>query len=180
MSDTDPRLCSWHSGLKSDIEHLSSSDRDQWDAIAGLRNKLDKQTWLLIATLAGIVTQLILSSLRCIPFILVLLVPFQAQALDWSLTDSEKKAELTFQVLNIADLALTDRIIDQGGYEMNPCLPIDEHTTDLEMVGLTVLIGGIHYLVTAALPHESRPYWQWITVGFKGIAVGHNITVVEW
>lgn len=71
ISEIENKSCPLHSGFKSDIDHLASSDRDQWDAISGLRNKLDKQTWLLVATLAGIITQLVLSTLRCIPFILL-------------------------------------------------------------------------------------------------------------
>ena len=69
-NDTSSPSCSWHSGVKSDISHLNESDRDQWDAIGTLRNKLDRQTWLLIATLAGIITQLLMQVFKCVPFIL--------------------------------------------------------------------------------------------------------------
>ena len=118
------------------------------------------------------------AALKCLPFILLFAIP--AHAADWSLTKGEKQAELAFQLLNVADLALTDRIVNQGGYEMNPLLPINDHTSDLEMVGITVVIGGLHYLATVACPVEYRPYWQWISAGFKGLAVGNGLTVVRW
>ena len=118
--------------------------------------------------------------MRTIVCLFFLLLTIPAHAIDWSLSKSEKQAELAFQLLNVADLALTDRIVNQGGYEMNPLLPIDSHTSDLEMVGITVVIGGLHYLVTVACPVEYRPYWQWISVGFKGLAVGNGLTVVRW
>lgn len=185
MAETEPRNCPWHSGFKSDIDHLSSSDRDQWDAISGLRNKLDRQTWLLVATLAGIITQLVLATLRCFPFILLLLLPFQAQAIEreeiYGLTKAEWKGELAFQVLNVADMALTDRILDQGGHEMNPVLSIDSNSSDLEIGLVTVGIGVLHYLVTRyVVAPEWRSTWQWVSGGAKLVAVGHNFTIVEW
>lgn len=52
--------CVWHSGFKSDIKHLVASDNDQWKAIKGLNSRLDAQIWLLVGTLAGIITLLVM------------------------------------------------------------------------------------------------------------------------
>ena len=99
----------------------------------------------------------------------------------WGLTKDEWKGELAFQVLNVADFALTDRVLDLGGYEKNPILPIDSDSSDLEMGLVTVGAGVIHYLVTRyVIAPEWRPTWQWVSGGAKALAVGHNLTVVRW
>ncbi len=99
----------------------------------------------------------------------------------WGLTKAEWGGELAFQALNVVDFALTDRILDDGGYEMNFCLPIDGDSSDLEMGLVTVGIGLAHYLVTRyVIEPEWRPTWQWWSGGAKAIVVGHNFTVVEW
>lgn len=121
-----------------------------------------------------------------VPFLLGFLLAAFAGASEepqeiYGLTEAEWKGELAFQVLNVADMALTDRILDQGGYEMNPVLPIDSNSSDLEIGLVTVGIGALHYLVTRyVVESEWRTTWQWVSGGAKLVAVGHNFTVVEW
>lgn len=121
-----------------------------------------------------------------IPFLIGALFAAYVDAADppqktWGLTDDEWRGELAFQALNVVDFALTDRILDQGGYEMNPMLPIDGDSSDLEMGLVTVGIGAVHYLVTRyVVEPEWRSTWQWVSGGAKFFAIGHNFTVVEW
>lgn len=135
-----------------------------------LRRLARKRYWKMKRIILGIL------------FVLMAVPTFAAERVElYGLTKDEWQAELAFQALNVVDFVTTDRILDQGGYEMNPLLPLDGDSSDLEMGLVTVGIGALHYLVTRyVVEPEWRTTWQWFSSGAKCIAVGHNLTVVEW
>lgn len=97
------------------------------------------------------------------------------------LTPGQIKGEVLFQVLNVADILITNRALDQPNVrEVNPILGENPSAGTLALFGVTV--GILHYVGTryAFKAEKSRKLWLWGTCILKAAAVGNNLTVVRW
>ena len=97
------------------------------------------------------------------------------------LTPAQKKGEILFQILNVADIGLTMKALDQPNVrEMNPIL--GEHPSDGKLALFGISVGILHYVGTRYVfkSAKSRKYWLWGTNIIKAGAVGNNLVIVEW
>ena len=119
-------------------------------------------------------------------FITILLILFASPvyAGEWSWcawSYEDKVLEASWQILNVADIYVTDKAIEQGGKELNPV--IGSHPSDDELVAWGIGFAVLHYFVTGYLQDKNptiKKYWLWGSNIVKAGAVGYNITVVEW
>jgi len=109
---------------------------------------------------------------------LIAMTCFCRAALAAGMTKEEKRLEIAWQLMNLADFAATGVIIDQGGHELNPV--IGDRPSNLELAGWCAAGAGLHYWVTRNIPEKYRKAWQYGTLVIKGGVVGWNLTIIEF
>ena len=109
--------------------------------------------------------------------------PYNSQAGNWDFCtwDKQDKAlEFAWQIANVADIYVTDRIIEQGGQELNPLIP--KYPTDDELVAYGIGFAIGHYFISGIMQEfpNAKKYWFWGSFAFKGGAVVWNVFQVDW
>jgi hypothetical protein len=108
--------------------------------------------------------------------LLIILLCLTACATPAKWTKGDINREIAFQVLNVADIALTQKVLqDPNVREMNPFLGDKPSAGRLAAFGAGV--GISHALVTHYIKPEWRPFWQWAGIVVKVGCIANNYSI---
>lgn len=94
---------------------------------------------------------------------------------DWTKTNTA--LEVTWLALHTIDWGQSLDISRNSNkfYEINPLLGNHPSVGNINTWGIISTVG--HISISYILPYKYRNYWQWVTIGSKGIIVGHNFSI---
>jgi hypothetical protein len=91
----------------------------------------------------------------------------------WSAGDTQR--ELAYQEVEASDWQQTHYIATTPGHqESNTLLGI--HPSADKIDAYFFICGALHYAISRSLPAEYRSAWQYISIGFEGAVVAHNLS----
>ena len=107
--------------------------------------------------------------------IIILLIPSQASATNWTKTDIA--LETTYQVLNLIDLKQTQQIYRNQDryYEVNPFLRSNMRQDTI--ISYFMVLGIGHFLISHVLPSPYRTAWQSITIIIQLPVITNNYQI---